>query len=457
MCDAIVSTRTIRSSTAQRMLTDKVAIDDLPPVVQLLLRELTHDGDRSDFHKRIRKLLPEVRRQAEWTVKNSESVYRRSNTDLAGLFINPASGLDPFSFYGKCVDLDCRVQNADHIARIVGLYADTATIGDPFTDFALVERWTQDDTIRLMGHLVVFARLLPLFTAGVFRFQSNFGAFCQAHHQHFLSLVDEASKAAFAELSAGIRVEQAEDMLVVHTDALFGRPMSHRIYLNSRLKRQMQRSSDLQKFGLELFEHTVRGEIHETIFRMTRNGRDAITLSDSRVAFIAARHFDGGVPSTREIEIWEAKRSANLPWVTHLSAEDIVALRDAASNALPRFRLRMARAMTSATSADAGKIVNDLREEAAEVEAELRALDKRGERRFRTLSGLLGMTISVYGFAGEFLGAGAALTGLASLLGLLHAADHKERQDAGKLTSRPGYVLVKAKELAQHASQRLGT
>jgi len=51
------------------------------------------------------------------------------------------------------------------------------------------------------------------------------------------------------------------------------------------------------------------------------------------------------------------------------------------------------------------------------------------------------MTISVYEFAGEFLTAGAALTGPASLPGLIHVSVHKERQDVVKLASRPGCVL----------------
>ena len=90
---------------------------------------------------------------------------------------------------------------------------------------------------------------------------------------------------------------------------------------------------------------------------------------------------------------------------------------------------------------------------AAEVKAELNALDIKREAQFRTVSGVLGMTISVYGFAGEFLAAGAAPTGLGALLGLIHTADHKDRTESAKVTSRPGYVLVKAKELLEHAEK----
>ena len=61
------------------------------------------------------------------------------------------------------------------------------------------------------------------------------------------------------------------------------------------------------------------------------------------------------------------------------------------------------------------------------------------------------MTVSIYGFAGEFLAPGVALTGLGTLLGLLHTSGHTERAQDVKIKSRPGYVLVKAKELAQHA------
>jgi hypothetical protein len=61
------------------------------------------------------------------------------------------------------------------------------------------------------------------------------------------------------------------------------------------------------------------------------------------------------------------------------------------------------------------------------------------------------MTLSVYGMAGDMPMQAVALTGLIAMLGLLHTTRRSDHQAHARLISRPGYVLVKAKELAEHA------
>lgn len=426
-------------------------LDCFPPVVQLLLREWSALSDPPDCHKFFKRLFPELRRQAEWTVAHTTEIYTRRGTTEDGLCVSPSSGLDPFSIHGKCFDLQCRIANADYIARTVGLYADSALIGDPFTDIVLSDRWTRTDTLRLLGNQVALLQLLPLFQAGVFQFVSNFGAFCKEHSRQFRLQVKRVTKEVLSETVAAVSIERSGDTLILKTDEALGPPVVYSIPLKSRAKRAPQRSPNLRTLGLSFYENRIQHEVHETLFQMRRAGPSAVTFSNSRVAVLAARQIDGHSPPARDIEVWEMSRSAALPWVSNLSAAQVLALRDSARNALPRFRACMARSLTSPSVANASQLTHDLREEAAEVEAELRAIDSPSEARFRTLSGLLGMTISIYGFAGEFLTPAAALTGLASILGLLHAADHKEREQIARVTSKPGYVLVKARELTEHA------
>lgn len=73
------------------MVTAKSGVDNLPPVVQLLLHESL---PVSDADKYIRRLLPEVRRQAEWTLQNLGQVYPKTTGSHHGLTISPTSGLD---------------------------------------------------------------------------------------------------------------------------------------------------------------------------------------------------------------------------------------------------------------------------------------------------------------------------------------------------------------------------
>jgi hypothetical protein len=117
--------------------------------------------------------------------------------------------------------------------------------------------------------------------------------------------------------------------------------------------------------------------------------------------------------------------------------------------------MRMATGLADDTADAPGKvqtIVNELREESEEVSAELRALNfSRGDR-FRNLSGSLALTMFVYGFAADFVPAAAALGGLLSALALVHQDSRKAHQERGRLESRPGFVLLKAREIFEHAS-----
>lgn len=416
------------------MVTSTSGFDQLPPVVQLLFREPL---PASDWNKYLKRLLPELRRQAMWTMENEKLVYPEMTGPGLGLAINPSAGLDPFSAHGKCSVPACRLLNADQIARTVGLYADVALIGDPFTDQVLLtDRWTQTKTLRFFGNMLVFHRLRPLFEAGVFRFVSNFGAFCEYHTKEFRSQVKAVTDELLTEVASVLSFERNGDTIVIQASDFFGFPLYFTVPLNAKHKRQVARAADLAAFGRILYAPVLQDEVHETLFKMRRaSPLQAVTFSNSRVSVMAVRRFDNSYLTKPDIEVWEASRSANLPWVSNLSTSQIIALRESAKDALPRFRARMARALTNPTPGDAAKVVHDLREEAAEVRAELNALDTKGEGRFRTIAGLLGMTVSVYGFAGEFLEAGAALTGLLTLFGLLHRAGHKERSDLAKVTS----------------------
>lgn len=428
------------------------SIDHLPPVVQLLLREWPLTRGVNDFPKFIKRMLPELRRQAEWTMKNSKSVYPEVNY-RDGLCITPSAGLDPFSRFGKCLDPECRILNANRIARTVGLYADVAQVGDPFTDqVLLVDRWSLKERLQLLSNFIIFLQLLPLFSANVFRFVSNFRAVCPDCQRHFESKVQAAVDDLVIEAAETAKFKRQGDGIEIETGGFPGTPFVHIIPLNDKGKRELARSSNVKAMGLSAYKDMIYDEVYETLFKMSNAPSGSVTFSNSRLSVLAARQFDTIRPTGSEVEVWEASRSASLPWVSELAVTQIVELRDAAHAALPRLRSRMARAFSGTLTEDAKKIALDLREEAAEVEAELKALDTKREGRFRTVSGLLGMTVAVYGFAGEILPAGAALTGLGSLLGLLHAAGHKGRHDVAQVVSRPGYVLVKAKELAEHAT-----
>ena len=429
-------------------------LDSLPPVVRIVLENHPREARLSELHKQVKGMLPELRKQALWTVENQSKYYvEHAGENLPGLIINPASGLDPFSGFGKCPDIGCRLKNADEIARTVGLYADVAVVGDPFTDYVLLrERWTEDDTMHFLTNFMVFARLAPLFRADVFRFANNFSAWCKPHLAQFETQIETVSEKLEIDLLSNVRVEAREKHLVMHTDGVLGTPYLYGIPRTKRGKTQFARGHH-EKMGRKLFSEALRSEVRETLFHMQRSAHlGAITFSNSRASLLAARAFEAfASPRGQSLESWEARRSADLPWLGNIEPSQVLSLRNDAHRALPRFRDSLRAAMRGGSDDEADKVVTALRKEALEVKSELDALDVDRENRFRSVSSVLAMTVSVYGFATDIIPAGAALTGLLSLFGLLHTSQHKERQEIARLTSQPGYVLLRAKELTEHA------
>jgi hypothetical protein len=55
--------------------------DNLPPVMQLLIRELPLGQPIEEFYRTLRKLLPELRRQAEFSI--SEALQARREQKVA--------------------------------------------------------------------------------------------------------------------------------------------------------------------------------------------------------------------------------------------------------------------------------------------------------------------------------------------------------------------------------------
>jgi hypothetical protein len=140
--------------------------------------------------------------------------------------------------------------------------------------------------------------------------------------------------------------------------------------------------------------------------------------------------------------------------VQKLSPADVVHLREQAATALPRLRGLLSRRLSAPADDSDARIfdaVAELRSEAAEVESELRNLRLTRERGFRTLTGGLGLTIAIYGVAAGFVAPAVGLGSLLSLLGLIHAAERQDEKRADELKSRPGYVLLKARDLLSHA------
>jgi hypothetical protein len=433
-------------------------LDGLPPVVQLLLREPPTDrqlGDLEQFRRYLKRLLPELKRQALWTIKHFDYPIDAADPRVKGFVIRPSTGLDPFSTFAKCADPRCRVLNAQQVARSIGLYGDTVMIADRFTTAILhTDKLTAGALFWIATLLRVLVTLKPMFESGVFQFYQSARSYCEHHRREFFMQIDEATEAVLEQTKDGIHFERSGNLVEIHSNKLHEPPLVMPAPLTKSDKAKLKNGVPLETVGILLAKEVFAEEVFESFLDLNNASNfRAVTFSNSRVSLLTAQYVERAVPLKEDIAVWEAARSAVLPWVRDLSVAQVLELRQEAANALPRLRAALGTAMSdqAADSPAVKEVVNRLQEEAAEVSAELKALKLPQKERDRVGLGLLGLTLSIYGIAGDIPLQAMAVSGLVTLLGLLHTTRRSDHQEHEKLTSKPGYVLVKAKELTEHA------
>jgi hypothetical protein len=440
-------------------------VDSLPPVAQLLLRNLRSVSSFEDAHKQIRRLLPELRRQAIFAVSKTLKADQVQPDDKQlerpvgdkTFVMNLVGALDPFSDSDKCGEINCRLTTASRLARFAALYADVAYVRDPFTmAFAFEDRWTQVSSMRVMQDLGILHTVLPLVTAGILKFNLPVKSVCISCRDELLRRIALAAATVVKTNAKDITFNRQGDILAVYAEPFDYTGVVFRHLLTKEEKSQLRRrTSSIRRLGQRAYKASVASNVHETLLSTsTALTRGATTLVGSRANLLTIQAMGKSTLGEVELTSWEASRSTDIPWIKGLTLDQTLVLRSKAASALPRFRTRMATGLSD-TDADGPrkvkKIVNDLREESVEVAAELRALDHRRGETFRNVSGSLALTMFVYGFAADFVSAAAALGGLLSALALVHQDSRKAHQERDRLESRPGFVLLKAKELLDHA------
>ena len=109
--------------------------DDIPPVIRLLLdANLLASGDAATLARKMTRLLPELRRQARWTVENFR-YFEPSDAPAGALVATTNGGINPFAVAGVCWDSGCKAWTALTMARTLGLYADIALVPDTLTRY----------------------------------------------------------------------------------------------------------------------------------------------------------------------------------------------------------------------------------------------------------------------------------------------------------------------------------
>jgi hypothetical protein len=421
-----------------------VAIE-LPPTISILLHEPPPEGDFAEVKRWFRRLSPELRRQADWS--ESSFKYAEPTQSPNQFVVAPSGGLDPLRSTTACGNPACRIKAARQFARTVGLYADHILLADEVSSKLVAMRKFSDEQIfRFAIDVTVLQELGPLLSSGLVSFRSLFDRYCDTHLDEFLAATRKVAEEIIAPMNLKLKPLVTDDGLLLDVHQLYGFPMLHEEPLDKQTLKTMchqkARQHAAQIAALEVGRYLVQDTALALGDAATIGGT---VLSGSRMSLLALKKLDsGGKHSESE---WEAASTVDLPWVRELSIQQVLALRDAAPDALRRLRISFA---TSASGVASERLAQ-LRDESEEIRAELSALQRRRQTTFRNVSGVLGLTIAVYGFATGFVPPAPALASLMTLLGLLHASEHAERADADRLRIKPG-CLSQSRRTAQSRS-----
>jgi hypothetical protein len=250
------------------------------------------------------------------------------------------------------------------------------------------------------------------------------------------------------QLQTELTFRVRNDYFEIATGRLYDPPLEEIGLLPDEFRRRLVAGETVDDVGRELFGRALLDTLRNALIDLnsaTKSG--AALFSGSRLDLLSMNAIEGIAPDLEEVEHWEAERSVALPWVRHLSPEEVVRLREEAALALPRLR----EAILGALAAGSGPAaIAALRNDAVEVEAALNALKPSRGSQFRSVAGALGITVAVYGVTAGLATPETALGSLGALLGLLHSSARKDEQDLASITSRPGYALLKARELKKH-------
>lgn len=428
---------------------------EIPPTIQLLLDAKLDPTSSKGLDKQLGGLLHEMSRQAEWAETNFPYCDMPRGRAPTG-FVAVASGaMNPMIGHGLCLEGLCRQHAARQMAQTLGVYADTVLIPDGPARFSLTvpKRATPMHLAWLITFILVVRELEPLIRAGVIQFWSGGVNFCERHSRQFNEQVAVAVAERQRTFTSQPKIQRHGNRLAIDTGELYDPPIVAYRQLTEREQAQLKRRKiTLKEIAREVIASEATKTVRASLIDLRFSQATTSTLfSTSRSDLLALKAFDTAAPALNEVVAWEQARSFQLPWVSGMTSAQVLQLREEASDALPAFRETFVRRIASpnAKNEEIGEALNELRAGAAELEGELKAVNPGGETIFRNIAGGLGLAVAIYGAAMGM--GGAAATGLLPLLGLLHNSAKKEREELTTLRSKPAYVLLRAKELTQHA------
>jgi hypothetical protein len=436
---------------------------ELPPIVELVLKELRPFESPLELidHIGTRGLIPELVIAAADTRTSWRADAARP--DRRGVFtLCPAGALNPFDKWGKCLDRECSVAVAERFARTVGLYAEEVVVMEPLSTLILGfddhVSWAQAATLN--AKIAVLHVLAPLLRAGVIRFGADLlkcGS-CENNRRAFMShQQDRAAKELKVGLQYDLRQRGDEFILGLYLEGdptVWAEPIPAEVAGRLRKSRVPVVPTRYERAVLMPFVRNVAYALSRTVLE------GAMCVARSRGTFAtadtaSARLFSGQDDSDRGATSLDLHgvQALDLPFISELTVEETLVLRDRAAKALPSLRAHLAASVPKLRDqSGAAALLAELQGEGVRVKSELGAIGRAQSWRGGLVTGSVAMALGVVAASSAVPVTATAIGAALAAVGLMHPHVANAAAEASKLKSLPGYVFVVAEDLLKHAS-----
>ena len=424
-------------------------LSNVPPVVPLLVVEVIGKSkDSRDAYNRLKKLWPELHAQSCFYWENlqfNQSVVSKP-TELS-IYLD--GGLNLFDPRVGCSDIGCRLKAARNLSRSLALIGDSVWLTDYLTEQFLekYKRVTDDQLFRILEDALVLGELFPLIKSGVVKFRSPLKSFCKSCSMEFENEVEKMVKEMLMEFSSEFDVERIrDDAYILHTGAAYNPSLVLGVY-PSKNRVGGRRTPAVEEAKQEVVYTAIRSALW--VCEEASKGNGAL-FSNTTVGLAALVKREQKLEKRPLLRAFDEKRSIQIPWVTELSASQIVDLRSEASKALPGLRELLAGHLSTndSNNKSPSQLIDELRFQAMETRNELENVQKNSGRYWKAAYATVGLGISAYGLGTD--GVFPALSGLLPILHLIIGHTTGNQKEVDKLERRAGYVLVKAQDLLSH-------
>ncbi|MBS3018324.1 hypothetical protein DJFAAGMI_01056 [Comamonas sp. PE63] len=421
-------------------------IEGIPPSIPLVYEHVFSRafGDYQKCITLLKELIPVLQEQSRYF--SIERLNSDNNSNYNNFKIYADSGLDILDPRANCINLNCRIEASNRLAKSLGLIADKFYITDHITDSLCNNNsFNDNEIVALLDNYTIIYNLMPLVIKGIIQFNEAVRPICISCLKNFEEEVDDITDNLYSKFRNCFTLEPMGNRnFAIHTEDLFNPPVVLRV---EKKHKKWRKKIDWE----DQYRYIIRSEVRKSLWTGSMAGKNlGSVFTNSSAGIAAVLHKEGKFSSAGPKNIFDQKREFSIPWVNDLDILQIIELREEAHRAFPLFREKISYHLTGFGNTESPEnIINELKYESKQVTNELDIIAKKSVSFWKKPFNLMSLGVAAVSIAvDQPLG---AATGLLPLLQYLGDHRHEKHSEEESIKSKPGYVLVKAAQILKHA------